>query len=104
MSIFHGFNYGLWLKVHFLILKWGKREFLACNINQFTKFTFKDCVVFFLQGFECPNCNSDFIEEMGPHLLRHMTEQGTEMDTPNLTEVSSLVSVEVYVKIDKLFA
>ena len=38
---------------------------------------------------------------MGPHLLRHMTEQGTEMDTPNLTEVNSFVSMEVYVKIGK---
>ena len=66
------------------------------------KFTFKDYVVFFLQGFECPNCNS--IEEMGPHLLRHMTEQGTEMGTPNLTEVSSLVSREVYMMFGKLFA
>ena len=38
---------------------------------------------------------------MGPQFLRHMTEQGTEMDTPNLTEVNSFVSMEVYVKIGK---
>ena len=49
-----------------------------------------DCFILFLQDLKCPRCNSDFIEEMGLHLL-HMAEQDTEMATSNRGEVSSFV-------------